>query len=46
MVGEEFRFREVDTGGIIPDYTELVNMTRDPTRRVAALEEELRRLKG
>ena len=46
MVGEEFRFREVDTGAIIPDYTELVNMTCDPTRRVAALEEELRRLKG
>ena len=60
MVGEELRFREVDTGAIIPDYTELEDMRRAATRRVAqesgarrsaearvaALEEELHRLKG
>ena len=46
MVDGEFRFREVDTGAIIPDYTELDDMRRAATRRVAALEEELRRLKG
>lgn len=53
MVDGEFRFREVDTGTIIPDYIELEDMRRaesDARRsaeaRVAALEEQLGRLKG
>ena len=53
MVDDEFRFREVATGEITPDYTELTDMRRAESdarqsaeARVAALEEELGRLKG